>query len=409
MRQLFDKLRAEIIGFLNQREDLILVMPSRDDEAAIPLALLRDVEQAQARDIFLIFSDDFFQPGPFISVMMERLREQHTIVGEALAERGRPALPPIPETVFDTRVAPEVRLKTAIKFTRPFVVENGGDLLVWVIYPQNIADFASYSGLLQQLAPWQGLETWMPGVRIICRDLPASSGTDSRWSNAPCVRIRNVSLGPEAIHDQLASDAADPGQPVEARMQGLLSVALLDQAHNRSEQALAKLNTLLAHYRQSGDFRMQAFVLNACGDIYHRNNNLDGALHFYECAVTPAAAGKDPLILSMITYNLAEVAYKQGRYSDAEQYYSGVDQLSQVTLDVGSKIRALDGKGLSQERQGNYHEAVLSLEASAGLSRQMNLEEPLRRTLGHLQRVYGQLGRYELNPPSKWKAAAFRT
>src|SRR5215471_18825535 len=115
MRQLFDKLQVELTEFLNQREDLILVMPSRDDEAAIPLALLRDVEQAQSRDIFLIFSDDFFQPGPFISVMMERLREKHTIVCEALVEKGCPPLPPIPEMLFDTRVAPEIRLKGAIE------------------------------------------------------------------------------------------------------------------------------------------------------------------------------------------------------------------------------------------------------------------------------------------------------
>ena len=408
MRQLFDKLQVELTEFLNQREDLILVMPSRDDEAAIPLALLRDVEQAQSRDIFLIFSDDFFQPGPFISVMMERLREQHTIVCEALVEKGCSPLPPIPEMVFDARVAPEIRLKGAIEFTRPFVAENGGDLLVWVIYPQKIAEPGSYSSLLQRLAPWQGLESWMPGVRIVCRELPASSGMDSEWPNAPCVRIRNVSLGPEAIHDQLAADAADPGQPVETRMQGLLSTALLDQAHNRSEKALAKLNVLLAHYQQSGNVKMQAFVLNAYGDVYNRNNDLDGALHFYECAVTPAAAEKDPLILSMITYNLAEVAYKQGRYSDAEQYYSGLDQLSQVTLDIGSKIRALEGKGLSQERQGKYREAVSSLETSAGVSRQMNLDEPLRGTLEHLQRVYRQLGHYELNVPFRQKSAAFR-
>jgi tetratricopeptide (TPR) repeat protein len=108
--------------------------------------------------------------------------------------------------------------------------------------------------------------------------------------------------------------------------------------------------------------------------------------------VPPAAAVKDPLILATLSRNLGDVSYKLGRFGEAEQYYDGVDKLSAVTLDPGSKIRALEWRGLSQAQQGKDQSAIQSWEAAALLSRKMNLSPLLRENLKHLMRAYKRVG-----------------
>jgi tetratricopeptide (TPR) repeat protein len=170
------------------------------------------------------------------------------------------------------------------------------------------------------------------------------------------------------MSDSLAQNAQDPKTSPEEQRQSLLMTALLDYAHGRPGEAITKYTQLLGHYQQSEDNRMQAFLMNSLGDVFHRAGDLPGALHWYECAVVPASAAKDPNILASITKNLGEVAYQQGRYSEAEQYFDGLDKLTSVTLDPGTKIAALEWRGRSQEQQGKLQDALGSLQAATQLA-----------------------------------------
>lgn len=392
MRKLFENARKEVSQFISQRDDLAMFVSCSHNDAGIALQILRDIEQANATDIFLLFADNFIQAGPFVDVTIERLREQHSLACEALAAKGREPLPQFPANLSDQSLPPEVRLQRAMSFARSLLPRDEGHRLVWAMFPQRIADRREYLRLAGSFVPREGVRPWMAGIRLLFRDETGTAEYAPELANASRVRLMNLDLGPAAIEASTQSDVNDEEMPVEERMQALLSLAFLDYAHNRNDEAIAKYCLLLGHYQKAENPVMQAVVINAFGDIYHRRGELDQALHWYECAVPPAAAAKDPIILSTITRNLGDVAYKQGCYSNAEHYYDGVDKLSAITLDPGSKIRALEWRGLSQEKQGKHDEAIGSWEAAALLSRKMQITPLLRENLSHLERGYGNAG-----------------
>jgi tetratricopeptide (TPR) repeat protein len=392
MRKLFEKVRKDISRFIAQRDDLLMVASCSDSDAGIVLQTLRDIEQASATDIFLLFGDNFVQANPFVSLTVERLREQHRIACEGLAEKGHEPLPPLPSSLFDESQPPHRRLRQAICFARSLVPREGRHRLVWATFPQQISDRREYLRLVARFVPWEGIKPWMAGIRLLFRDETDTAQYAPGLPGAPRVRLMGVDLGPAAMEASIREDVEDEELPEEERMQALLSLAILDYARNRTNDAMAKYNHLLAYYQRTENQAMQAFVVNSFGDIFHRQGDLDKAQHWYECAVPPAAAAKDPLILATLTRNLGDVSYKLGQYANAEQYYDGVDKLSAVTLDPGSKIRALEWRGLSQERQGKQNEAIESWEDAALLSRKMQLPELLRENLEHLKRAYGRVG-----------------
>jgi tetratricopeptide (TPR) repeat protein len=395
MRKLVENLRKDVVRFIEQRDDLLMIVSCSGNDAAIFLQILRDIEQSSAKDIFLLFADDFVLDSPFVSVTVERLREQHNAVCEALAEKNQPPLAPLPPGLFDESQPPQLRLFQAIGFARSLLPAKGGHRLVWAMCPTKISDRQGYLRLVSSFVPREGVKPWMAGVRLIFRDEPGTAEYFPELAGAPRVRFMSPDLGPAAMESSLQADVEDQGIPEEERMQSLLSLALLDYAHSRTEQALAKYNVLLAFYQKTGNPTMQAFVINAFGDVFHRAGDLERALYWYECAVPPAATAKDPLILSSVTKNLADVSYKLGKYPDAEQYYDGLDKLSGVTLDPGTKIRALEGRGLSQEQQAKHEAAIESLETAALLSRKMGIPNLLSESLTHLTRLYNKAGQGE--------------
>jgi tetratricopeptide (TPR) repeat protein len=372
MRKLFAKLQSDLNQFVEQRDDLLMIASCADNDSGIVLQLLRDIEQSNASDVFVLLSDNFVQANPFVSVAVERLREQHTLACEALAEKGREPLPPLPADLTDESAPPHLRLQKAISFARSLLPPTGGHRLVWAMFPQQIANRGEYLQFVDAFTPREGIQPWMSGVRLLFRDEAGVRGFAPALVRAPRVRVLDVDLGPAAMEASTKEDAEDAELSEPDRMQALLSLALLDYAHSRTEAALTKYNVLLAYYQRIENLLMQAFVMNAFGDLYQRLSDLPLAQRWYECAVEPASKAKDPLMLSTISKNLGDVSYKMGAYGAAEEYFDGVDQVSKVTLDAGSKVRALEWRGLSQEKQGKYESAIASWESAALLSRTMN-------------------------------------
>lgn len=102
MRSLVEKARKDVTQFVEQRDDFILLAECSATDTASFLAILRNVEQSSGSDLFLLFADDFVQPGPFASVAVERLAEEVRIANEALLEEGESRFPSCPKR-FVTR------------------------------------------------------------------------------------------------------------------------------------------------------------------------------------------------------------------------------------------------------------------------------------------------------------------
>jgi tetratricopeptide (TPR) repeat protein len=353
--------------------------------------LLRDIEQANNTDLFLLFANDFISPGEFVTATLERLREERRLACEALAEEGKEPLPPFPEELMNDETAPADRLRGAIEFARSLAPPEGGHRLVWAMIPLRINDRHAYLQLVSSLVPWQGPEPWMAGVRLIFRADINFDQVAPELAEAPRVRLRRADFGAEAIAREIEKQAEDEDLPMEQRMQSLLSLAYMDYAKDRPAEAERKFNALLSYGQQTKDLPLQAVAINGLGDIARRRGDLDQAQHWYECALIPVAEAKQPHILATVVKNLADIAFTQERYADAEQYFDGLDKLHAHLLDPEGKATALEWRGLSQERQGKHEQAIESWEAAATLCRNIGLPEQLRANLQHLASIYQRL------------------
>lgn len=395
MQTLLEQFKECIRAFVEQSEDFLLLVRCTDNEAAIALKLLRDFDQENGSDVTLPFADDFVALEPYVAVAVERLREQRRLACDWLAEQNREPLPSPPATLSDHQRPPLRRLAEAMRYARSLLPSEGGHRLVWAMIPPRIADRASYRELVSAFSPQQGLRPAMQGLRLIFRDPTADAAPDSELAALPRVRIIRLDLSPAVLEQALVDEVEDEDQPEPRRMQSLLSLALLDSAHNRRTDAFAKFRVLLGYYQHTGDRQMQGFVMNAVGNVYQREGRLDRAQEWYECALEPAIESQDVRTFHGAVRNLADIAYQQGDYALAEQHFASAEQLSTRLLDSEAKAHDLEWRGLSQERQGAYERATGSWEDAATLCRAIGLVTPLKANLEHLARGYRHLGRLD--------------
>ena len=450
MRGLLQAAQTGLRRFIQQRDDLLCLVRCGDDDVAVALKLLRDLEAAGDADVFLLFADEYDDARTFVSRTMVRLRDEHAEASGAAVEQGGAPLPALPDALFDEAIAPAQRVQQAMIFARGLLPPGGDNHLIWAMIPQKVGDQEEYARCVAAMGPRHGSQPWMEGLRSGVR----APVDDSLPDGAPRTRSVEVDFSPEAIAASMEQDAADQSLAVDERMQALLSLALLDFAHARYETAGERLDTLLSHYQQTDDPGMQATVLNCMGDIHHRQDQLNRAQHHYECAVPLAARaaappeqnhGTDgeatnnvarglvprdgaeapasdeeriptqeeaeaealaeaeaarqaasmdaPVVFFTVVRNLGEVAFKRGRFAMAEECFENADKLAACLLDPDAKARALLWRGLSQERQGKQEPAIASWEDAATLCRSVELDYLLVEALGHLSRVYPDLGR----------------
>jgi tetratricopeptide (TPR) repeat protein len=392
MRRLFEQVRQQVDAFVEQRDDLLLLVACGREDAGFVLQALRDAEQANPSDVFLLFSDGFVEASAFVSVTVERLKDEVRTACLALAEEGREPLPPPPEGLADPHRPPAVRLAEAIGYAGSLLPPGGGHRLVWGMFPQEVADWPAYLQLVSTLVPREEVAPWLRGTRLLLRSTPDAGGLAPQLVNGPRVRTMTVQLGPEEVAQGLRDDVQNAGAPLEQRMQALLSLAVMDYGYNRLDDAEPKFAHLLGHYQATNNVLMQGFVLNSLGDVARRRGDGDRAREHYECAVPPAAEAKDAVVLSMIVRNLADLAYEQKRFADAEAYYTQLDRLTTASLDAEVKARALERRGLSQEQQKAFDRAEESWQLAAAFCRAVGTPAPLRANLEHLARVYKQQG-----------------
>ena len=402
MRKLIEKIQNGLEDFIEQRDNLVMIVSCDDNDAPLVLKIVSDLEQADATDVYLLFADDFVAPDPYVSVTIERLREQHKIANEWLVEQGRKPLPPIPKKLTDETRSPAQRLGDAIMYARSLLPKEGGHRLIWVMFPQQIKDRKSYIELTSIFIPWRGLQPWMRGIRFIFRDEPETECFMPELVKAPRARIMSVDMSPDAIQASLKDEVEDEELPDEQRMTALLQNAMLEAAHGHTEEAMAQYNILLGHYQHTNNHVLQALVLNAIGDIYNRANNFEKAQHWYECAVPPAVESKSPVMLHTVVRNLADLAFRNNQHETAEQLYNYADQLAGKMLYAEGMAQARERRGLIQERLKAYKEAIDSWERAAQLCRNTEMSAPLKANLEHLARGYERLSMSD-------KLAAVRT
>ena len=388
MQRLIQRIQQQLQAFVDQRDDLMLVASCSDVDTAFVLQILRGIEQATEDDVFILFGHPFEDVDSWALGCITQLQEELSIANQWLEEEQAEPLPGLPTKVLDQTRPGAQRLVDAMMFVRSVIPLEGGRRLIWVMTPFSIKDRAAYLQMVASFVPTQEILPWMrQGIRLVVRDEAHSTLT------APRTRVLAVDLGPEAMEAALEEDVMDESLPAEERMQALMMSAMQDYGHGRRDDALAKNELLLGHYQGTNDMAMQALVLSNIGDIHRKDGELEQAQSWYECAVPPAVSGENPVIFHTVVKNLADVVYERENYPMAEECYTDADQLAGALCDADAKVRALEGQGLSREKQGGLEGAAESWEGAATLCRSLgDMEVLLRPNLEHLARVYGQLG-----------------
>jgi tetratricopeptide (TPR) repeat protein len=405
MRKLFDRLSQSLAQFLTQRDDLLLLVPCADDDVALLLKALRDLDRRSPAALFLLFNEDFTAADAYVSGLADRLQQELTLTNEATGPEAE-KLPPLPADFLNPAKPAPDRLRAGLTYGRSLVDPAKGQRHVWGMGPMAIGDPKSYLALLAALAPRPDILPWMRGARVVAR-VPADFQLDaSPLAGAKRVRVEPFVIPPTAHEDELLAVAGDPKVPLGERMQAEVQLAYLDCAHSRLEEATERFRKALAFFQWAGVPAMQGLIICGLGDVARRRNDLKQAQHWYACATVPAAEAGSPILLATVVQHLAALAYQEQRWPDAEERYGELVTIKRGMLDEVGLAEALEWRGLSQEKQGAYDRAVVTFHEAALVCEAFEMKDRMPPMLTHLRQGYQKLGmREELeNFEAEWSA-----
>ena len=125
MRSKFQEMQDTLRGFVNQNDNLLLVISTTDLEMAYLLKVLEGMDDASASDLFLVFGEPFTDGPAYATAIMRNLRAQMEVARAGLIERGEAPLSPLPAVCDDVAASPAVRLRAAIDHVASWLPERG--------------------------------------------------------------------------------------------------------------------------------------------------------------------------------------------------------------------------------------------------------------------------------------------
>ena len=174
MRDLIERFTKELRAFVEQRDDLILLVRTTSQDSAIALKLLRDLDRASSADLYLIFSNDFVDASSFVDSAVKHLQEEHRLASKSRQQAGDELPPAIPDTLPHRGSSPGKRLHEALGFARSLLPPAGGNRLIWAMFPAQVASWPEYFKLVSSCVPGQVIAPWMRAAR----------GWSSAWTRA---------------------------------------------------------------------------------------------------------------------------------------------------------------------------------------------------------------------------------
>jgi len=171
-----------------------------------------------------------------------------------------------------------------------------------------------------------------------------------------------------------------------------LALATLDYAHGRLPEAIGRYQRVFEFARETDNPAIEALALNGLGDIPHRQGKLELAQHWYECAIDPALAAQQPVVLATLVNNLASIAYQKEQFADSAQYYDSLCTIQGWLMNPVGKLQALEGRGLAQVKLGQAESALASFEEAALLGIGFALPALAKANLRHMREVCQQGG-----------------
>lgn len=406
MRRLIAHWGKTLREFVEQRDDLLLVVAASDADAPLLTKLLQELDRASPADLFFIAPDAAGAPAGYVEALAARLRGQVALANAAAAD-GDTLITAPPDFAAGP---PAWRLQSMLEYLQTLVDLTAEQRFVCALVPEGVADAAGYEKLLAGLAPSPHVVGWMRGARVVAR-VPADFVLEgSRLAGAARVRFARLACPPDIYETELLADSADPAVPEADRMQSLVQLAYIDVAHGRGALADARFGQALAYFRWLKLPALEGLILNGLGDSARRAGDGATARRWYETALGPAGESGSPMLVAAVVQNLAAVAYAEGEFAEAADCYADVVTLRRGALDEEGISEALDWRGRSLEAGGDLAAALPCWEESAFVCREFEIGHRLGDVLGRLREGYARadLPAQHLAFERTWAAAGGR-
>src|SRR5262245_15470295 len=134
MRRLYEKLGAMLRGFIDQRDDWLLLVAANDSDSALVLQSLREFDRESPSDLVLLFGHPFAAPDTFVDSLAGALRDEVETVNSGAAPTDTP-LPVPPEAMSEPAVPAATRLRFGLDYAASLVDPQGGQRYVWGMVP----------------------------------------------------------------------------------------------------------------------------------------------------------------------------------------------------------------------------------------------------------------------------------
>jgi tetratricopeptide (TPR) repeat protein len=394
MRKLLQQVSARLEAFVEQRDDVTLVLGAATTDAVPLLGILDGIEANRGSDFFWTFTEPFKGARAYASAVVDAFSAKHSAVRLAMEKEGMKPWPALPASVAADATPPATRLRDLAAFSRElFPVPNGG-VAVWTYFPLEVDDPGAFARLMQEVTAHDFPFPWCHHLRFIVRDDPGARAVERALGRAPRVQRYAPDLSTDALNKSLEEEVADESLPLAERMNSLLVSAGNDLAFGRFALSLDKWALLLKYHGSMNNHPMAAIALNGMGQVYQRMGDLESAERAYQSALVPASQGDPPpiAVLRNVVLSLADLRAEQKRWEEAEGYWDAAEQLATAGRDAPGKARALEQRGLCQLQQGKRDEAERSFHAGSVIAAQIEDKELCADLLEHLYGLYSGRG-----------------
>jgi hypothetical protein len=397
MLKLLQEIESDLRRFIRQRENFALILRGSAGDALPILKMLEGLEEDSASDLFWTCTENFADPRGYASTIIHNFATRHSAVRLEMEKRKMMPWPLIPPEILSEDEAPARRLRGLTAFSRELLpVPNGGNN-VWIFYPLEVSDNFGFATLIKELLVHEFPFPWCHHLRFIIREDPADNAIQRLIEKPARIQWYEPDLSMAAINRSLESEIADESVPLAERMALLPVMGGNDYSQGRYPEALRKYELLLKYHAQMNNHTMAAFALNGMGEVYERAGDLPRANESFEAALIPASVGEHPplpVFLNVLT-NLGDLCVRQARWQDGEAYYDMAQQIATAARNPSTKMKAIENRGICQQKQGKGSEAAQSWNDGAVIAAQLQDVHSCQTFLQHLEGHYRQTGQSE--------------
>jgi tetratricopeptide (TPR) repeat protein len=395
MRKLVQAISARLASFVDQRDDVALVIRCTDADAITVLKCLESNDETSASELYWIHAEPFTSAEQYARDVVRSFAAKHEAVSAAMSHKGMQPWPQIPAQLYDESLDPVQRMRQLMIFSRLLLPRAEGCISVWGLCPTQISNSASLAALFDSVLQHSNPFPWFHHLRFFIReDLSAHLSLTLQQQGRSRVSFYAPDLSNTVIKQSLDEESSDPDIPADERMQALFLSAQCDFSNRDFLQAFEKQAHILNYHIETGNAPMTALSLQSIGEIHQRLGHDEQAGRCFEKAFAIAGEAEHPQlpILLNALLSLANLRLGQNRLGEAEVYYDNAEKLSTVLRNPVTKLQSLENLGYCQYAQGKTDEAIKSWRNGAAIAEKLEQAAAEGNLLARLRFHFSNLG-----------------